>query len=183
MPLRGEAALSLATRWVRCAASHLFQTLDMTLIDNLKNSAAGASTKHGVASIIPTIYPFAVGVGKTVQAIAFTSCYQVMPPRQLNDTTAKGRSQALQSWSVLHSIWSDCSHIGHSGLTSSVSRFLRVEVLLVGNLQEEWPLLVIVPAAMRLVWAEELEKWLPSVRPSRIHVIESKADRLQVRRS
>ena len=33
---------------------------------------------------------------------------------------------------------------------------------------------------MRLVWAEELEKWLPSIRPSRIHVIESKADRLQV---
>ncbi len=33
---------------------------------------------------------------------------------------------------------------------------------------------------MRLVWAEELEKWLPSVRPCRIHVIESKADRLQV---
>ena len=48
------------------------------------------------------------------------------------------------------------------------------------KLQEEWPLLVIVPAAMRLVWAEELEKWLPGVRPSRIHVIESKADRLQV---
>jgi hypothetical protein len=33
---------------------------------------------------------------------------------------------------------------------------------------------------MRLVWAEELEKWLPSIRPSRIHVIESKTDRLQV---
>lgn len=34
---------------------------------------------------------------------------------------------------------------------------------------------------MRLVWAEELEKWLPALRPSRIHVIESKADRLQAR--
>lgn len=43
-------------------------------------------------------------------------------------------------------------------------------------------MLVIVPAAMRLVWAEELEKWLPHVRPSRIHVIESKSDRLEVRR-
>ena len=40
---------------------------------------------------------------------------------------------------------------------------------------------MVVPAAMRLVWAEELEKWLPALRPSRIHVIESKADRLQAR--
>ncbi len=39
-------------------------------------------------------------------------------------------------------------------------------------------MLIIVPAALRLVWAEELEKWLPHVRPSAIHVIESKADRL-----
>ena len=40
---------------------------------------------------------------------------------------------------------------------------------------------MVVPAAMRLVWAEELEKWLPALRPSRIHVIESKADRLRAR--
>ena len=47
------------------------------------------------------------------------------------------------------------------------------------SLQEEWPLLIIVPASLRLVWAEELEKWLPHLRPSSIHVIEGKSDRLQ----
>ncbi|GFR52842.1 hypothetical protein Agub_g15469, partial [Astrephomene gubernaculifera] len=29
--------------------------------------------------------------------------------------------------------------------------------------EEEWPLLCIVPASLRLVWAEELEKWLPHI--------------------
>lgn len=51
-----------------------------------------------------------------------------------------------------------------------------LRVLLV---QDEWPLLIIVPASLRLVWAEELEKWLPHLRPSSIHVIEGKSDRLQ----
>jgi hypothetical protein len=45
-------------------------------------------------------------------------------------------------------------------------------------LQEEWPLLIIVPASLRLVWAEELEKWLPQLRPSSIHVIEGKEGRV-----
>ncbi|KAK9812930.1 hypothetical protein WJX72_005929 [[Myrmecia] bisecta] len=45
--------------------------------------------------------------------------------------------------------------------------------------QDEWPMLVIVPASLRLVWAEELEKWLPHLRPCHIHVIEGKTDRLQ----
>lgn len=41
---------------------------------------------------------------------------------------------------------------------------------------------MVVPAAMRLVWAEELERWLPvALRPAHLHVIESKADRLQAR--
>ncbi|KAL4428086.1 hypothetical protein ABPG75_002175 [Micractinium tetrahymenae] len=44
--------------------------------------------------------------------------------------------------------------------------------------QDEWPLLVIVPASLRLVWAEELEKWLPHLRPSCIHVIEGKEHRV-----
>jgi SNF2 family DNA or RNA helicase len=35
-------------------------------------------------------------------------------------------------------------------------------------LQDEWPLLVIAPASMRLVWAEEFEKWMPHVRPSQV---------------
>ena len=31
---------------------------------------------------------------------------------------------------------------------------------------------------MRLAWAEELAKWLPQVRPSQVHVIEGRTDRL-----
>jgi SNF2 family DNA or RNA helicase len=44
-------------------------------------------------------------------------------------------------------------------------------------LQDEWPLLVIVPASLRLVWAEEIERWLPHVRPGDVTVIEGKDDR------
>ncbi|WIA10259.1 hypothetical protein OEZ85_010458 [Tetradesmus obliquus] len=44
--------------------------------------------------------------------------------------------------------------------------------------QDEWPLLVIVPASLRLVWAEEVERWLPHVRPGQVTVIEGKEDRL-----
>lgn len=43
---------------------------------------------------------------------------------------------------------------------------------------DAWPLLVVVPASMRLVWAEELEKWLPDLPPHEIRVIEGKADRV-----
>lgn len=45
-------------------------------------------------------------------------------------------------------------------------------------LQDEWPLLIVVPASLRLVWAEELERWLPHLRPASIHVIEGKGDRV-----
>lgn len=34
--------------------------------------------------------------------------------------------------------------------------------------EDEWPLLIIVPASLRLVWAEEFEKWLPHLRPSQV---------------
>jgi len=42
--------------------------------------------------------------------------------------------------------------------------------------REEWPVLVLVPASMRLVWAEAAERWLPHVRPSNIHVIMGNKD-------
>lgn len=45
-------------------------------------------------------------------------------------------------------------------------------------LQDEWPVLIVVPASLRLVWAEELAKWLPHLRPSQVHVIEGRIDRL-----
>ena len=45
--------------------------------------------------------------------------------------------------------------------------------------QAEWPLLVIAPASLRLNWAEELEKWLPLLRPAHVRVIEGREDRLR----
>ncbi len=39
-------------------------------------------------------------------------------------------------------------------------------------------MLAIVPASLRLVWAEELEKWLPHLRPGQVHVIEGREHRL-----
>lgn len=44
--------------------------------------------------------------------------------------------------------------------------------------EPEWPLLVVVPASLRLVWAEEFERWLPHLRPCSVHVIEGKEQRL-----
>jgi len=42
---------------------------------------------------------------------------------------------------------------------------------------EEWtPLLIICPASIRLLWAEELEKWLPSLAPSSVSLIQARAD-------
>jgi SNF2 family DNA or RNA helicase len=40
-----------------------------------------------------------------------------------------------------------------------------------------WPLLVVAPASLRLVWAEELEKWLPDLPPGSIRVIFDKHGR------
>ena len=38
---------------------------------------------------------------------------------------------------------------------------------------ETWrPLLVVCPASLRLTWADELDKWLPGLPPSNIHIIE-----------
>ena len=37
--------------------------------------------------------------------------------------------------------------------------------------RSEGPLLVVCPASLRLVWAEELERWVPGLRPKDIHVI------------
>lgn len=54
---------------------------------------------------------------------------------------------------------------------------LHVKSCLPSALQEEWPLLIIVPASLRLVWAEEIERWLPHIRPGDVTVIEGKDDR------
>jgi SNF2 family DNA or RNA helicase len=40
----------------------------------------------------------------------------------------------------------------------------------------EWPCLIVVPSSVRGSWADELERWLPSVLPDQIAVIRSGQD-------
>ena len=48
---------------------------------------------------------------------------------------------------------------------------------------DHWPLLIVVPASLRLTWANELERWLPTlIQPRDIHVIFSSDDRLSLRK-
>lgn len=44
---------------------------------------------------------------------------------------------------------------------------------------DDGPLLVVAPASLRLVWAEEIEKWLPDLSPRSIHVIMDKTDAIR----
>ena len=37
--------------------------------------------------------------------------------------------------------------------------------------RHEWPLLVIAPPSMKLAWADELEKWLPDMDASCVHMV------------
>lgn len=52
-------------------------------------------------------------------------------------------------------------------------------IALAGCYSDKWPVLVVVPASLRLVWAEEFEKWMPHLAPSDIHVIFDSADKLR----
>jgi superfamily II DNA or RNA helicase len=51
---------------------------------------------------------------------------------------------------------------------------------LAGCYKDKWPVLVVVPASLRLVWAEEFEKWMPDLSPADIQVIFDSADKLHV---
>ncbi|XP_072527347.1 DNA annealing helicase and endonuclease ZRANB3 isoform X2 [Salminus brasiliensis] len=42
--------------------------------------------------------------------------------------------------------------------------------------RQEWPLLIVVPSSLKYPWIEELERWVPELRPEDINLVESKAD-------
>ncbi|XP_066266917.1 DNA annealing helicase and endonuclease ZRANB3-like [Branchiostoma lanceolatum] len=42
--------------------------------------------------------------------------------------------------------------------------------------RQEWPVLVVVPSSLRYQWVEELERWVPDLEPTDIHVVSSRDD-------
>ncbi|CAM9154072.1 unnamed protein product, partial [Choristocarpus tenellus] len=49
---------------------------------------------------------------------------------------------------------------------------------IMGCYREDWPLLIVVPASMRLMWAEEVERWYPFLRQDQLHLIQGSKDKL-----
>lgn len=109
--------------------------------------------------------------GKTVQAIALASCYQVR---------GSLTGQAHQHWRLALGTHSHQPRAVGPGRCAAPTRPDQPLPSLrpCAARQDEWPLLVVVPASLRLAWAEELERWLPHLRPACIHVIEGKGDRV-----
>lgn len=60
-----------------------------------------------------------------------------------------------------------------------VGKTVQALALAAAYRSDSWPVLVIVPASMRLQWAEEFEKWLPGLNPGSIHLIADKSDQLR----
>lgn len=67
--------------------------------------------------------------------------------------------------------------VAHRSPSSSLQMAITLHFIS-ANAQEEWPVLIVTPASLRLAWAEELERWLPRLRPASIHLIESRTDRV-----
>lgn len=42
--------------------------------------------------------------------------------------------------------------------------------------RHDWPLLIVVPSSLKYPWIEELERWVPELRPDDINLVESKTD-------
>ena len=42
--------------------------------------------------------------------------------------------------------------------------------------RESWPVLIVVPAVVKLNWVEELEMWLNEIEPGQIHVLRGRSD-------
>lgn len=49
--------------------------------------------------------------------------------------------------------------------------------------RDEWPLLIVVPSSLKYPWIEELERWVPELRPDDINLVESKADVMGISQS
>lgn len=61
-------------------------------------------------------------------------------------------------------------------MRAGVGKTVQAIALAACHMHEWTPLLVICPASIRLLWCEELEKWLPSLRPCDITVVQGNAD-------
>ena len=60
-----------------------------------------------------------------------------------------------------------------------VGKTVQALALAAAYRQDSWPLLIVVPASMRLAWNDEIEKWMPGmVMPGSIHVISDKTDQI-----
>ena len=64
-----------------------------------------------------------------------------------------------------------CQH--GSGHLAGVGKTLQAIALASCDMPTWRPLLVICPASLRLTWADELDKWLPDLPPSQIHIVDS----------
>jgi len=60
------------------------------------------------------------------------------------------------------------SRIAQMGLGKTVQA-----IALAARYRDEWPLLILCPTSMCLPWCEELEKWLPFLRPGDINLVKS----------
>ncbi|CAM9141421.1 unnamed protein product, partial [Sphacelaria rigidula] len=47
--------------------------------------------------------------------------------------------------------------------------------------KSDWPLLIVAPASMRLMWAEEVERWYPFLAPEDLHLIRGNKDKLYLK--
>lgn len=43
-------------------------------------------------------------------------------------------------------------------------------------LRDSWPALVVVPASLKMAWADELERWLPGIQPGDVSMVASRSD-------
>jgi SNF2 family DNA or RNA helicase len=98
-----------------------------------------------------------MGVGKTVQAIALAACYRREWPLLVVRSSSVAPLSSLARFV--------CSHqrrfIGRGAVDAAAQ---------------------VVPASLRLMWVEELERWLPFLRPEQIAVVFSSYDRDALRR-